>query len=520
MVVEYTRMIGGYGSEGFADAIYDERDKSIVFLGYTTDSCNTGDLPPCIAAKGKQDLLMVKVGSDRNIVWMRSYGGSGIDFPQAILNTKDGGYIVAAFTESINGDVIGNHGPFDYWILKLDKNGFVEWKQCYGNQFSQDQLNILQTKDKGYLITGCSNGSGGDVPFEYVPGQFGTDWFLIKVDSDGVKQWCQTLGGTETEHWSRVFEVDNGYYLAGGSESRDFNCNDTIWRKGLETYDDFVLIKLDTAGNYIWNKTYGGSKSDYFDDAIWDDRDSSFVLVGRTGSKDYFVPTEANGQGHGDLWVLKLDKDGIIKYNKRIGDNSWEIDSRVIKTKEKNGYVLTCKATPYAPIPSGYFTDNNGSNIHVFELDSALNVLTDKIIGGKTREIKAVALNAENNLVVVGETTSTKFEDGKSTANHGKTDIFISYLYSWGTVVKPQNKTQRRIIAYPNPTSNIITIEVPNSANGSLIIKNSEGKLVYSEKNVFSSTITLSTAEWSKGVYIISWSEFGNKPLIEKIVVR
>ncbi len=111
------------------------------------------------------------------IEWQKCLGGSGEDYATSIQQTSDGGYIVAGYSSSNNGDVSGNHGESDYWIVKLDDSGSVQWQKSLGGTGEDVATSILQTSDGGYIVAGYSYSNDGDVS-----GNHGnSDYWIVKL---------------------------------------------------------------------------------------------------------------------------------------------------------------------------------------------------------------------------------------------------------------------------------------------------------------------------------------------------
>ncbi|HET7153679.1 MAG TPA: hypothetical protein VFJ29_07910, partial [Candidatus Kapabacteria bacterium] len=134
-----------------------------------------------------------------SVQWERFYGGTEDDIAYSIQQTFDGGYIVAGTTQSWNGDVAGLHGNTtydapDYWVLKLNATGKIQWKQCYGGGNYDYAYSIQQTMDSGYIVGGSTSSSDGDVGGNY---GFGYDYWIVKLNQTGSIQWQTPLGGND-----------------------------------------------------------------------------------------------------------------------------------------------------------------------------------------------------------------------------------------------------------------------------------------------------------------------------------
>lgn len=222
------------------------------------------------------NLFVLKLTPKGNIEWDKTFGKDGEDNGSSIQLTKDGGYIVTGFTSS------KGEGFTDFWTLKLNSDGEIEWEQTYGGKFDDQSSSIQQTKDGGYIVAGFTDSKGLGK----------SDYWIIKVDSAGDVEWDKTFGGNDWDVATSIQQIqDGGYIVAGWSTS--------VGLGGA----DFWIINIDSKGKSRWEKTYGGSKDDY-PYSIQQTDDGGYVVAGVTASK---------GEGGLDFWVIKMDKDGDFK---------------------------------------------------------------------------------------------------------------------------------------------------------------------------------------------------------------
>jgi len=128
--------------------------------------------------RGEEKLLEIKLCIE---TWQKCLGGSDIDEAHSIQQTSDGGYIVAGWTYSNDSDVYGNHGWRDIWVVKLDENGNIQWQKCLGGSDSDKAYSIQQTSDGGYIVAGLAYSNNGDVY-----GNHGeSDMWIVKLDENG-----------------------------------------------------------------------------------------------------------------------------------------------------------------------------------------------------------------------------------------------------------------------------------------------------------------------------------------------
>ena len=130
------------------------------------------------------------------IEWQKCLGGSSEDQAYSIEQTFDGGFILAGWTASIDGDVVGINGSYDGWVVKLDSLGFIEWQKCLGGSDDDQSYYIKQTSDSGFIVTGRVSSLDGDV----IGNHGADDGWVVKLSSLGVIQWQKCLGGSDNDY--------------------------------------------------------------------------------------------------------------------------------------------------------------------------------------------------------------------------------------------------------------------------------------------------------------------------------
>ena len=159
------------------------------------------------------------------IEWQKCLGGSDQEVAYSIQQTNDNGYIIAGTTPSMNGDVTGNHGNFDNWVVKLDSLHNIQWEKCFGGSSAEGAHSIQQTKDGGYIMAGNTFSNDGDISgwhIGYDQGYPTSDCWIVKIDNSGSIQWQKCLGGSNYD-WAYSIQQtsDSGYIVAGYTESND-----------------------------------------------------------------------------------------------------------------------------------------------------------------------------------------------------------------------------------------------------------------------------------------------------------
>lgn len=451
--------IGNIGFVGTGKGYTDSRgailapDGNLLIVG-TTNGNNNGDIP--FTVHGQDNVFVTKTGKDGKIDWIKIFGGSQDDYGHAICKARKG-YGVLARTLSGDGDVNGFKGTSDIWLIKLDEDGNKLWSKTYGSPYSEEPVSIAATRDGGFIMLGVSNGHGGDVPFHFgdddkkekdeeekergvaveeeddehhkTPAVFLHDWFVVKVDRKGKKQWSEILGGEGDEvATGSILVADDGYYLVSSSDSRNNGCRNTFWHQAEEkTGEDYFLQKLDKHGKLLWSRSYGGSKADIVQQAILDKRDQSIVIAGYTNSGDAMVK---GNHGDTDIWLVKTDKDGNFKWGKTFGGERAESNPVIAITPK--GYALYAKTR---------FKELGKDDTWLLLFDNDGNLLSEKPIGGKDHDYTTAVLAADNGYILVGNSLSASFSDGKVSGRHGATEeTFVLTIGEAGVAAIPANQ--------------------------------------------------------------------------------
>ena len=186
--------------------------------------------------------------------WQKCLGGSNGDLAESIQQTTDGGYIVAGHTSSNDGDVSGNHGGKDFWVVKVDRYGHLLWQKCLGGRQDDYAQDVQQTTDGGYVVAGYTWLSDGDVCGNHCQ----WDYWVVKLNESGNLVWQKCLGGRQDDYAQDVQQTkDGGYVVAGHACSNDGDVS------GNHGNFDYWIVKLNSTGNLVWQKCLGGSGWDF-----------------------------------------------------------------------------------------------------------------------------------------------------------------------------------------------------------------------------------------------------------------
>jgi hypothetical protein len=333
--------IGGSG-EDHGHSIITTPDSGYVLTGSTHS--NDGDFSGM--NKGSSDIFLVKVNSIGEIEWKKTFGGSSYENSYSITSSKDGGYVLTGSTNSNDGDFSGmNKGGEDIFVIKLNSNGEIVWKKTFGGKSNEEGSSILTTIDNNYVLTGVANSINVGKTYPIFNGDFNgmdkgyQDIFVIKLNSNGDIVWRRIFGGTDNEKvYSITNTTDGEYVLTGETSSYD---GDFSGLKDRKKGIDIFVLKLNSNVDLIWNKTYGGRHSEQ-GYSITTTIDSGFVLTGSTHSNDGDFNGMNKKEMSSDIYVMKINSSGDILWNKTICGGYC---NSMLKTND-SGYVLTGVTSP------------------------------------------------------------------------------------------------------------------------------------------------------------------------------
>jgi hypothetical protein len=259
----WNQTYGGIGSDQ-AYSVFQTSDGGYAIAGNTNSS-----------GAGSFDFWLIKTDATGNMQWDKTYGGTGSDNPMVVVQSSDGGYVIAGRTA-----LFGSSNS-DFWLVKTDATGNMVWNKTYGGTGNEVVASMVLTSDGGYAVFGSTNSFGAG----------GNDAWLVKTDASGTILWNRTYGGTGTETGVYIIQSSDGGYALTGST--------TSWGAGSQ---DVYFIKTDSSGNTIWLRTYGGINNDSGYQFI-QTGDGGYAIIGATRSFGYGTATPSND----DWYVIKTD---------------------------------------------------------------------------------------------------------------------------------------------------------------------------------------------------------------------
>lgn len=276
----------------------------------------------------------------------------------SIIQLNDGKYIVCGHSLDL--------GVSDIFVIKFSSNGVIDWsKSINGPWAGLHNFKIIKTIDGGFVISGHTSLSGAT----------SIDIYIVKLDANGNVQWTKQIGSPETDYGRSIIQTSDGGYIVTGYTNTNGSTN-----------NDVLILRLNSAGDYIWGKTLGGSNNDIAYSII-SSQDNGYILTGSTTSF---------GAGGNDFLVVKLDVNGSVLWGKTIGESGNEVAYSVIQTQD-NGYVF-----------SGYTNSfNNESDLFTVKLDILGNLIWTRVVGGSLNDYgRSILQTTNNDFIICGETNS------------------------------------------------------------------------------------------------------------------
>jgi type IX secretion system substrate protein len=345
---------------------------------------------------GDLDYWIWKMDEHGKAEWQKSFGGSGSDFLQSLKCTPDGGFILAGTSNSHKGldKTADGYGGNDYWVIKLNAKGEAEWQQSYGGPGQDDMVSVVATRDGGYLIGGTS----GSSPYIQNPGEplpdgckkeasrGNMDYWIIKVDSKGIEQWQHTYGGQYADMLKSMEQTTDGGYIIGGYSNSPI----AIGRQSEKTDDnfgkgnDFWILKLNKDGNIEWQRTLGGDRDDQLF-AIHQTYDKGYIIGGNSNSGATGNKSKTNSEGT-DFWIIKLDEHGNTGWQQTYDFGKADILTSIVENEDHSflvgGFAQSEKTK-----------DSEGINDYIaLKISEKGETLWDKSVGSEGEDILRKAI--------------------------------------------------------------------------------------------------------------------------------
>ena len=480
-------------------SIEQTNDRGYILGGHSSSDIAGDKTEICF---GNEDYWIVKTDSLGNIQWQNTIGGDEMDNFTSIQQTNDGGYILGGFScSSISGDKTENSLGFDdFWVVKINSYGTVQWENTIGGNNYDRIASIIETSDGGYVLGGLSNSNISGDKAENSWG--GYDYWIVKIDSLGIIQWQKTIGGSSGDAIHSIKQTSDGGYILGGASESNISGDKTENSLGN---GDYWIVKTDATGIIQWQNTIGGNSDDWLN-SISQTADGGYILGGNSQSDISGDKTEKCLGGF-DYWIVKTDSFGVVQWQNTIGGNFIDYLNSIEQTKD-GGYILG--GCSYSPI-SGDKTEINLENkidYWVIKTDSFGNIQWQNTIGGDDSDfIYSIKQTSDDGYILGGDSESNISED-KSENCLGFQDYWIVKLTDRYNLIKG------KMFADIN-NSGIQDSGEPFLSNHKITEQNT-GRFAFSDQNGNYKILVLDSGNFTVAPQSLSW--YGSSPVMQSAI--
>ena len=391
-------------------------------------------------------------------VLQKSLGGTNVDQSPIIRGTPDGGFIIAAQTFSNDVDISFNHSnDADIWLAKLSSSLDITWEKSLGGSVAEGIHDVLVLEDGGYLLGGTSNSLDGDLSWN----NGSIDWWLVRLDATGTIQWETNLGGTRHEVPGAMVQVGNEFMIAGSTASTDgdvghklddgdrdlwmvrvndngqllwehtygvsnrdeggialFHTDDDGFLVAAEASGDIWMVQFDHDLNINWEKFLGGTAEDELI-TVQTTPEGGYIVLATSSSNDGDV---SGNYGGSDLWVARLNDQADIVWERNLGGSDTDLAGDIQIVADGSYWVSGSTSSSDHDIPG-----NHGElDYWVANLDSNGALVWSQNYGGSQFDrVTSLAKYGNTGVILAG---STRSSDGDVLESIGTLDIWLLAL--------------------------------------------------------------------------------------------
>ncbi|HRF77252.1 MAG TPA: MopE-related protein, partial [Chitinophagales bacterium] len=350
---------------------------------------------------------------DPLVLWDNTIGGESNDYVMASAETPDGGFILGGYSSSEPSfDKTEFVGFYDYWVVKLNSAGTIEWETTIGTTATDNLTAIVPTSDGGYLLGGYT--PGGITGDKTDPAIGLRDYWIIKLGPTGEIVWQKTIGGTGDDYLTNILPLTGTGFIISGYSSSGISGNKTAACIGGF---DYWVLKINAVGNIVWQFTIGGTGNDYLFETIRNN-EGNYVLAGYSNSGISGNKTEANIGGY-DFWALEIDGVGTVVWQNTIGGIENDYLNGICELNT-GGYILAGISKSNNTVDKSEnslnYSDNcaecefdyeyNGDDFWVVKIDAVGNLIWDNtyLTGGdySSADVAGAFQYEDNKIMIYG----------------------------------------------------------------------------------------------------------------------
>ncbi len=378
--VSWASCLGGPGNDRLNDIIQ-LKDGNLIGIGET--SPNAGGYNSDVG----KDFWVVKFKPNGDTIWARKYGSNSADIPFAVMQLNDCNILICGLAGAGNGDVPPIKGDADAWVLKIDPDGNIIWSKTFGGTKDDWLYGMCQDANNNIFLVGTTFSSDGDISNPLGS----TDCWLIKLDLSGNLLLSKCYGGTGNDRGYTIINASNGQLMIGGeSSSTDGDAKNNHGRT------DWLVLTIDTLGNVIWSKCFGGTQVDYLEGhTVVKINENLFALAGSSTSSNDEMP---GNYGCTDYRLVTIDSSGNLLTSHNYGGSNCDYATSLVKTPDGNCIILGESTSNDIDVK-----DHIGSyDFWMVKVDMAGKILYSKSLGTQGFDQGDVIINTLDYGYVVG----------------------------------------------------------------------------------------------------------------------
>lgn len=406
-------------------------------------------------SRGIDDFWILKCDSLYNIIWQRTIGGNHYDVFSDIILTSDSSIMLFGTSCSdISGEKSENtYGECDYWMVKLDMSGAIIWQKTIGGAGYESASSIMELNDGTFLLAGYSKSDSSGLKTEDSRGYY--DYWLLRMDNQGNILWDKTYGGSEFDFLGGMTVMNDSLIILTGKSNSPASGEKT--QNPYGNYD-FWVVCTDLNGTILWDKTLGGNGIEY---NCYPLTSGNYIYIFGTSESNISGVKSENSRGENDVWIIKLDINGNIIWDKTIGGNSYDgVSSGYIS--QNGSIILACGSSSGI---SGEKTEplRGVHDYWIIAIDTTGNILWQKTFGGTLGEVSTSILEFSNGKYLIVGYSESGVSGDKTSFNKGGDDFWL-IEFEVGTGIAKNTGYRNIINLFPNPANDIITIHIESES--------------------------------------------------------
>ena len=465
------------------------------------------------------DIWIINTDSTGIIIWEKCFGGSKADVPQKLIKKSEDEFFIFGYSYSTDGDVqSGNHGYSDIWVVKINGQGDILWEKTYGCVGIDDPRDMILTPDGGFVMIDRIGIGGGDVTNFYGIG----DCWMVKCDSSGNIEWEKTLGNDGLDNCMSMIINSAGNIMMIGAAQKYGGLVECYPDGG---WADVWIVELDLQGNILAQYCYGGSHYDLGNNLI--ELEDGYVFIAYTHSNDGDVSGlhGPSGDEPNDIWVVRLNEQMEIIWQKCIGGYDYDSPNYITQTADGGFIVIGTTRSNDGDVSGNHSYPGTNNDIWVVKLNENGVIEWQHCYGGfssqRLENPHTILKKSDYNYVIAASTESSPSFDVQCGSFVGYNAwIFEIALPDTVGVITPA-ASANEIKVYPNPATTEVWLQLPANKQQAIMqveLISPTGRLIYTSK-AEGEFHKIEFKHLPPGLYLIRlWD--GESWLVEKVVKK